>query len=443
MIHTLKRIFHYLVRNPKIVLFMGWEKFAAPLTTDKFFLKVKYRLKMGYWMDFDNPKTFNEKIQWLKLNDIHPEYTQMVDKVAAKEYVRRKVGGNYIIPTLGVWDNVDNIDWDSLPNKFVIKATNDSGGVVVCRDKNNLNIEEAKAKLRGLGGRDYTKTSKEYPYHGVPHRFIAEELLENCLNPDLPDYVFFCFNGDPKLCQVMRNRNSTMNEFYDMDWNHQQIVGLNAVARPSNFEEMKNICRKLAKGIPFVRVDLYVIDDKEYFGELIFYPECIVGEFSFEQWSDKISKLLELPTARGGGYNILCDNGLSIYKGFNPRLDIRDYKIFCFNGEAKYLFVATGRQANDTRFDFYDIDFNHLNLRNGHPNADITPRKPENYDEMIRVANKLAIGFPHIRVDLYNCQGRIYFGELTFFHNSGMVPFEPSEWDLKFGECLKLPKSEK
>lgn len=136
----------------------------------------------------------------------------------------------------------------------------------------------------------------------------------------------------------------------------------------------------------------------------------------------------------------MIDSDIQINKGANPRLDIRDYKIFCFNGEAKYLFVATGRQVHDTRFDFYDTNFNHLDLRNGHPNADITPRKPENFEEMLAVANKLAVGFPHIRVDLYNCQGKIYFGELTFFHNSGMVPFEPAEWDLKFGECLKLPK---
>ena len=120
--------------------------------------------------------------------------------------------------------------------------------------------------------------------------------------------------------------------------------------------------------------------------------------------------------------------------------ELKDYKIFCFDGEAKFLFVATGRQQNDTRFDFYDTEFNHLPLTNGHANADVWPVKPENFEEMLEVASKLSKGIPHVRVDLYNINGRIYFGELTFFHWSGMVPFEPNEWDYKFGEYLHLPK---
>ena len=321
MIKKIKSFFYYLFHDPSVVVFMAWEKFAAPFTSDKLFLKVKYRLKMGYWMDFDNPQTFSEKIQWLKLIDIHPEYTLMVDKVAAKDYVRSKVGDKYIIPTLGVWDNVDDIDWDSLPQKFVVKATNDSGGVVVCRDKSNLNIEEAKRKLRGLGGRDYTKTSKEYPYHGVPHRFIAEELLENGTDADLPDYKFFCFNGEPMYCQVIRDRNSKETiDFYDMEWHHQEFVGLNPVARngltpvarngltpvarPGNLDEMKEVCRKLSENIPFVRVDLYVIDDKEYFGELTFFPASGLGVFTPDQWNQRLGDLLKLPNTNGGG--IMC-----------------------------------------------------------------------------------------------------------------------------------------
>lgn len=300
--NKLKRVIRRAVKRPTDIGIVLWEH-CAPFVTDKLFLKVKFRLWMGYWMDFDNPKTYNEKLQWLKLNDIHPEYTDMVDKVTAKDYVAKIIGDKYIIPTLGVWDNVEDIEWDKLPKQFVVKSASDSGGVVVCKDKSKLDIEAAKVKLKGLGTRDYTKTSKEYPYKNVPHRFVAEEYMED--------------------------------------------------------------------------------------------------ESGFE---------------------------------------LKDYKIFCFNGEAKFLFVATGRQNNDCRFDFYDTEFNHLPVLNGHANADVWPTKPENFEEMLEVAGILSQGIPHVRVDLYNINGKIYFGELTFFHWSGIVPFEPFEWDEKFGEYLKLPR---
>lgn len=253
-------------------------------------------------LNLREPLSFNEKLQWLKLHDKRPEYTKMVDKIEAKDYVASIVGKKYIIPTIGIWNDVEEIDWDTLPNQFVIKSTSDSGGVVVCKDKSKLDIAKSKQKLKGLGTRNYAMTSKEYPYENVPHRYIAEEYIE---------------------------------------------------------------------------------DESGY--------------------------------------------------------ELKDYKIFCFNGEAKFLFVATGRQLNDTRFDFYDTDFNHLPVLNGHANADIAPVKPQNFEEMLEVANKLSKGIPHVRVDLYNVNGKIYFGELTFFHWSGMVPFEPEEWDYRFGEYLKLP----
>ncbi|WP_418834339.1 ATP-grasp fold amidoligase family protein [Parabacteroides johnsonii] len=300
--YKLKRVFYYLANKPRVLLLLLWNWFV-PIVSDKFFLKVRFRLTMGYWMDFDNPKTFNEKLQWFKVNDIHPEYSLLVDKVAAKDYVVGKIGDKYIIPTLGVWDNIEDIDWKSLPNQFVIKSTADSGGVVVCKDKSKLDIDAAKQKLKVLGGRDYTKINKEYPYRNVPHRYIAEKYMED--------------------------------------------------------------------------------------------------ESGFE---------------------------------------LKDYKIFCFDGKAEFLFVATGRQQNDCRFDFFDKEFNHIPVLNGHANADVMPQKPKNFEEMLEVAAKLSVGFPQIRVDLYNINGEIYFGELTFFHWSGMVPFEPMEYDYKFGEYIKLPR---
>lgn len=290
-----------LRKSPITFIFKTWELFE-PIVSDRLFLKVKFRLKVGYWPNFDHPKSYNEKLQWLKLYDKHREYTQMVDKVGAKDYVASIVGEKYIIPTLGVWDSVDDIDWNTLPTQFVLKAAHDSGGVVVCKDKSNLDIEYSKQILRGSGKKDYTKYNKEYPYYHVRHRIIAEKYME---------------------------------------------------------------------------------DESGY--------------------------------------------------------ELKDYKIFCFDGVPKFLFVATGRQQHDTRFDFYDIEFNHLPVLNGHPNAEVWPSKPKNYSEMLEVAKKLSKGIPHVRVDLYNINGRVYFGELTFFHWSGMTPFEPRKWDYMFGEFLNLP----
>ncbi len=301
MSYKLKRFFWYLNNKPLILLDYFWCKFA-PILPDEFFLKVHFRLSVGYPLNLKDPRSFNEKLQWLKLNDRHDEYTMMVDKIEAKTYVSSILGEKYIIPTIAFWDNVEDINWESLPNQFVIKATSDSGGVVVCKNKSKLNIEEAKNKLKTLGQRDYTVVSKEYPYKNVKHRYLAEEYME---------------------------------------------------------------------------------DESGY--------------------------------------------------------ELKDYKFFCFDGEPKFLFVASGRQQNDTRFDFFDIDFNHLPVLNGHANADKCPQKPRNFEEMLEVSRKLSKGIPHVRVDLYNISGRVYFGELTFFHWSGTTPYEPREWDYKFGEYLNLP----
>ena len=280
-------------------------KYACPFISDERYLKLVFKHRTGYSLNLDNPQTFNEKLQWLKLNDRHPEYTKMVDKATAKEYVAAIVGEKYIIPTIGLWESVDEIDWDSLPAQFVIKCTGDSGGVVVCKDKNKLDIASAKAKLKKGWGRNYCKYNKEYPYENIRPRIIAEEYLE---------------------------------------------------------------------------------DESGY--------------------------------------------------------ELKDYKIFCFNGEPKLLFVASDRQlvGEETKFDFFDLDWNHLPFTNGHPNSSHPIEKPKNFEEMIDVARKLSVNIPQVRIDLYNSNGKIYFGEITFFHWSGMTPFVPIEWDYKLGNLIKLPQ---
>lgn len=276
--------------------------YSAIFLSDEYYLKLLFYHRLGYKLNLNNPQTFNEKLQWLKLNDQREEYSTMVDKIEAKKYVASIIGEKYIIPTLGVWNTVEEIEWNLLPNQFVIKSSDDSGGVIVCKDKTTLDIEKAKKRLQRKN--NYYKYNKEYPYRNLKHRIIAEEYLE---------------------------------------------------------------------------------DESKY--------------------------------------------------------ELKDYKIFCFNGEPRLLFVATDRlkKGEETKFDFFDLEWNHLPFTNGHPNNPNPIKKPTNFDEMLCIARKLSVGIPQVRIDLYNCNGKIYFGEITFFHWGGTMAFKPKEWDYKLGEMIHLP----
>ena len=278
---------------------------------DKLYLSLLFRLKMGYWMDWKNPKTFSEKLQWLKLYDRNPEYTTMVDKYAVKEYVAKKIGEEYIIPTLGVWDSPEDIDWDRLPDRFVLKTTHGGGGsgVVICKDKTIFDKAAAITKLKRSLNKCIYKLLREWPYKNVDRKIIAEVFLEESdpakNNADLPDYKFYCFNGEPIYCQVIRDRRSKETiDFYDMEWNHMPFVGLNPiadnglnpVAKPISFCNMIDICRKLSKDIPFSRIDLYTIDEKVFFGEITFYPASGHGIFTPIEWNEELGSMIQLPS---------------------------------------------------------------------------------------------------------------------------------------------------
>ena len=271
---------------------------------------------MGYWPDLDNPRTFQEKINWLKLHDRNPRYTKMVDKYAVKEYVANIIGNEYIIPTLGVWDKPDDVDFDALPDQFVLKTTHGggSGGVVICKDKKTFDRNEALSILRTSMNSDIYRNLREWPYKGVKKRVIAEKYMvpKGMIgNPsyDLSDYKFFCFNGEPKYCQVIRDRHSKETiDFYDMNWQHQEFVGLNPiissganltngvnpVPRPLLLDDMIGICYKLSEHMKFVRIDLYVIDDNIYFGEITLYPASGIGIFDPSKWNVKLGDLISL-----------------------------------------------------------------------------------------------------------------------------------------------------
>ena len=273
--------------------------------SDENFLKKAYKIKMGKSLNLNDPKTFNEKLQWLKLYDRNPLYTTLVDKYEVKKYIADKIGEEYIIPTLGVWDSFDDIDFDSLPNQFVLKCTHDSGGIVVCRSKSELDIDKARKKMSKNIKRNFFWYTREWPYKNIKPRIIAEKYMED-----------------------------------------------------SQTEEL------------------------------------------------------------------------------------RDYKFFCFNGEVKALFIASERQkkGEEVKFDFFDPDFNHLPIRQGHPNAKVSPEKPACFEEMKSLAQKLSKDIPHVRIDFYEANQQVYFGEMTFYHFSGTTPFQPEEWDYKFGDWITLNK---
>lgn len=299
-----KKVRKYLW-SPKALLYRLIILFPKMIKSDALYLRYRYYVNFRRDLNLENPRTFNEKLQWLKLHDRRPEYTKMVDKVEAKKYVASIIGGDHIIPTLAVYDRAEDIDFDALPNQFVLKCSHDSGGIVICTDKSKLDREAAIRKLsKGLKS-NYFHQTREWPYRNVNPRIIAEQYMSN------------------------------------------------------------------------------------------------------EGETDELS----------------------------------DYKFFCFDGKARLMFIATDRfnKEEHTKFDFYDMDFNHLPFTNGHPNASRKIEKPRGFEEMKQMAEKLSKGIPHVRIDFYDIGGKVYFGEMTFYHWSGMVPFVPDEWDYKVGAMLQLP----
>lgn len=274
--------------------------------SDKLYEKAQIYLSVGRKLNLNNPHTFNEKLQWLKLYYRRPEYSIMVDKYAVKKYVADIVGEEYIIPTFGVWNRTEDVDWNSLPEKFVLKCTHDSGGLIICHDKEKLDKNAALARLNECLKRDFYILEREWPYKNVPRRIIAEKLLEDETrsNDDLTDYKFYCFNGKPTYCQVINDRSSHETiDFFDMEWQHQEFVGLNPNARnaevsppkPKQFEEMKKIAQLLAGNIPFSRIDLYNVSNLVYFGEITLYPASGQGRFDPEEYNSILGNLIQLP----------------------------------------------------------------------------------------------------------------------------------------------------
>lgn len=270
---------------------------------DKEYLSWLYRARMGRFPDLNHPKSFNEKLQWLKLNDRKPEYTEMVDKYLAKKYVEKRIGEKYIIPTLGVWDEFDQIEFEKLPDQFVLKTTHDSGGVVICKDKANFDKAAAKRKLGKSLKRNYYWAEREWPYKNVKPRIIAENYLSFLNGSDLVEYKVFCFNGKPALFLICKGEGHTderTNDFYDLEFNHIPVTvtcpnAKEKCQKPDEYEELLELSRKLAKNTYQLRVDLYVINHKIYFGELTFFHDSGCCKFNPPEWDKRFGDMLKLP----------------------------------------------------------------------------------------------------------------------------------------------------
>lgn len=241
---------------------------------DESYLKLKYKLVMGTKLDLENPKTFNEKLQWLKLHDRNPEYTKMVDKYEAKEYVANIIGKEYIIPTLGVWDKFDDIDFDALPNEFVLKPTHTSGNVFICKDKSKIDYKKLKKQVNKWLKRDYYRIHREWPYKNVKPRIIAEKYMENKDHTNIKDYKFYCFNGQADYVMICTGRETGHPKFYfyNKEWNFMRNMSNDGIKlegeleeKPIGIEKMFEIAEKLSQGIKFVRMDLYNVNEKIYF----------------------------------------------------------------------------------------------------------------------------------------------------------------------------------
>lgn len=272
--------------------------------TDKKFLEIKYKSMFHKKLNIDFPNSFNEKLQWLKVYNRKPEYTIMVDKYKVREYIAEKIGEKYLIPLIGVWDDVEKIDFDALPQKFVLKCNHNSGtGMCICTDSAQLNIQQVKREIKKGLKEDYYFIHREWPYKNVQRKIIAEQYMKSD-EGGLTDYKIHCFNGVPKIILVCKDRfteSGLTEDFFSAEWQHLNICrpthpnSKKIISKPEELEELLVLAKQLSEGIPFLRVDFYIIEHRIYFSELTFFPASGFEQFVPEEWDVTLGTWLELP----------------------------------------------------------------------------------------------------------------------------------------------------
>ena len=287
----------YFITSPASKGWLNW-------VPDSLYLKVLYRVIMGRKLNLKNPKEYNEKLQWLKLNDRKPEYSTMVDKYEVRGYIEDLLGDKYLIPCLGIYDSVDDIDIDALPDRFVLKCTHDSGSVEICKDKSSFDIEGARHRLSQAMKRNYYATYREWPYKYVKPRIIAEGYLEGD-GGDLKDYKVMCFNDEAKIIEVHENRfvegKVHTQTFYDREWNIVPLTQVETVTvdrpgeRPRQLDEILRLSELIAKDMYHARIDWYIEGDKIYFGEITFFDGSGFESFSTPEMERMLGDMINLP----------------------------------------------------------------------------------------------------------------------------------------------------
>lgn len=415
---------------------------------DRLYLKILWYRHFHKRLNLKNPKTFNEKLQWLKLYDRNPIYTQMVDKYEVRDYIKKIIGEEYLIPLLGVWNSFDEIDFSKLPNQFVLKCTHDSGGIRICKDKNTFDFEEAKIFFAKRLKVNYFYASREWPYKNVKPRIIAEKYMTND-DTELADYKVHNFNGIPKFILVCKDRfldKGLSEDFFNCGWKHLDLKRPDIpnsdedIEKPESLKEMLELSEKLSKNITFVRTDFYEINGKLYFGEITFYPASGFEGFEPDEWDSTLGKWLKI---EGGGYLLINKNyALYVHEKQNKNQEeLTDYKFMCFNGKVECSFVVSERFSdNGLKVTFYDREWNIMPFERHYPRSSKKIDQPKNYNKMLDLAEKLSKDIAFVRIDFYESHEKIYFGEMTFFPGSGFEEFTPDKWDRTLGDMIDLNK---
>lgn len=290
--------------RPKVWIFYLLLRKPGRLLSDKTFLKLKYWATTGRKLNIDNPGSFNEKLQWLKLYNRRSEYTMMADKYAVREYVKKTIGEEYLIPLLGVWDRPEDIDFDVLPEQFVLKCNHDCGSVIICRDKSSFDQVATINKLKKCLKENYYWQGREWPYKDIKPKIVAEKYMGD----NLTDYRIYCFNEIPKLIYSYSNESQADGskpeprycDIFDHNWKpipyHQKLLPHGNVPMPGQLSKMLEIAKLLSANSIFVRIDFYEIDNMLYVGEMTFYPGGGMSKFYPDSYDLELGKWLKLPT---------------------------------------------------------------------------------------------------------------------------------------------------